>query len=65
MLNFADGIIAPGNTIEAMFADGYEDSVLVLPLDAEANPDSNVVTVTAPVSTPLDINAECPLGNVE
>ncbi len=41
MLNFADSIIAPGNTVEAMFADGYEDSVLVLPLDAEANPEIN------------------------
>jgi uncharacterized repeat protein (TIGR01451 family) len=53
-----NGVITPGNVVEAKFDDGYVDSVLVLPLDAEANPDTDVVTVTAPVSTSLFMNAD-------
>ncbi|MCP4543630.1 MAG: DUF11 domain-containing protein, partial [Chloroflexi bacterium] len=56
-LGLPDGVITPGNTVEAKFDEYYVDSVLVLPLDGEANVDTDVVTVTAPVSTLLHINA--------
>jgi uncharacterized repeat protein (TIGR01451 family) len=57
-LNLPYGVITPGVTVTVDFGDGLVDSVVVLPIHGEANADTDVVTVTAPVSTALFMNAD-------
>lgn len=61
-LDLPSGTLTPNNTVTVDFGDGFVDSMTVLTLTAEANPDSDVVTATAPAGTHVSVYMDGPNG---
>jgi uncharacterized repeat protein (TIGR01451 family) len=61
-VDFADDTVVADNTVTVSFGSGYVDSVTVLPVTAEANPDTDVVTVTTTPGYSVGFNADGPNG---
>jgi uncharacterized repeat protein (TIGR01451 family) len=61
-LDLPGDTIVPNNIVTVDFGDGFVDSMTVLTITAEANPDTDVVTVTAPVGAIVSIYLDGPNG---
>jgi uncharacterized repeat protein (TIGR01451 family) len=61
-LGLSDGTVAPTNTVEVAFGDDLVDSMTVLPVTAEADPDTDVVTITTTPGYYVGFNADGPNG---
>jgi uncharacterized repeat protein (TIGR01451 family) len=59
-LGFPDGTIVPSNTVYVDFGSGFTYSTTVVSITGQADADSEVVTVTAPISSWVHMNASDP-----
>jgi uncharacterized repeat protein (TIGR01451 family) len=62
-LEFPDGTIVPSNTVHVDFGSGFAYSTTVVSITGQADADSEVVTVTAPISSWVHMNASDPYDN--
>ena len=61
-LDLPPGTLTPNNTVTVDFGDGLVDSMTVLTLTAEADPENDVVTATAPVGAYVSVYMDGPNG---
>lgn len=60
--DFPDGVIVADNAVTVDFGDDLVDSMTVLPVEAEADPDTDVVTITTTPGYYVGFNADGPNG---